>query len=283
MMRAVKLFFAAAVVSAVVTACTDTYLYDQRREDKVPSDRTVSVVGEFCTPGSDEVVRPIKILIAMDASQSMRVSDPDGTRAQATVDLIDSLPTDSEIFIAVMVFAGSTPQMLTTSGLDEFEPLERYTEAEKLRLKSRILAYKSAGTDPDRDATDFVKPLAQIYSLVNRDIANTRVMNRGSETRGRYSVIFLSDGQPTRNQDDELLCGDAVRRIRQLKDLADDVKVNTVNVFVPDQPVASSLCEFDGGVSVPAGGSSCLIPNLPPGTCPKDAITPKMGTGKHGA
>ena len=72
-------------------------------------------------------------------------------------------------------------------------------------------------------------------------------MQMNDETRARYSVIFLSDGQPTNNQDDELLCGDAVRRIRQLKDLADDVKVNTVHVFIPTQPLASTACMLRRG------------------------------------
>jgi len=161
---------------AFIIGCTNAFLFDERRDDQLSVDRTMSLAGEFCTPKSDEVTRPVKIVIAMDASQSMRVTDPDGTRAQAAVDLIDSLPLDSEISFAVMVFAGSTPQMLTISGLDEFEKLESYTPAQKLRLRSRILSYRSTGTDPNRDSTDFVKPLAQIYSLINRDIANTRIM-----------------------------------------------------------------------------------------------------------
>ena len=98
-------------------------------------------------------------------------------------------------------------------------------------LWQRVLNFAVPGATVNRDSTDFVKPLSDIYSLINRDIAENRIAQGNDETRARYSVIFLSDGQPTRNQDDELLCGDAVRRIRQLKDLADDVKVNTVHVF----------------------------------------------------
>ena len=46
------------------------------------------------------MVRPIKILIAIDASQSMRVSDPNGTRATAVVQLLNSLPRDPKISFA---------------------------------------------------------------------------------------------------------------------------------------------------------------------------------------
>lgn len=264
----VKVGVTAFVVAAMLGACTNTYLYDERRDDEVPRDRTLTLVGSFCTPSPNEVVRPIKIIIAMDASQSMAVTDPNGTRAQAAVDLLDSLPNEPEIYFVVMLFAGSTPAFLTKSGLNEFERVIDYSLSDKNQLRQRILSFTVPGAMTNRDSTDFVKPLSDIYGLINRDIAENRLLQGNDETRARYSVIFLSDGQPTINQDDELLCGDAVRRIRQLKDLADDVKVNTVHVFTPSQPVASSACDFDGGIFVPIGGSTCGIPDLPAGACP---------------
>ncbi len=280
-MTEVKRGWAIALSAAVVgvfavSSCTDTYLYDERRDDQLPRDRTVQFEGEFCTPATNEVVRPIKILVAMDASQSMRVTDPNGTRAQAVVELINNLPQEREIYLAVMVFAGSTTAFLTRDALGrnvaEFIPIPDINPTEQTLLKQAILNYAAPGNTANRDSTDFVKPLSDIYAMINRDIANTRLMRDAGATQGqtvaRYSVIFLSDGQPTNNQDDELLCGDAVRRIRQLKDLADDVKVNTVHVFLPSQPVASTNCDIDGGIVPPAGGTACRIPNLPPGSCP---------------
>jgi hypothetical protein len=265
-----RAFAVGAVVGFVVSACSDAYLYDQRREAVVPSDRTVSLEGAFCTPATDEVIRPIKILIAMDASQSMKVTDPNGTRAQAVADLIANLPQEKEVYLTTMVFAGSTTAFLTKSGLNEFESITSLSPTDVLLLQQRILNYTNPSTAANRDSTDFVKPLADIYALINRDLANTRLSAgaNANQTMPKYSVIFLSDGQPTDPQDDQLLCGDAVRRIRQLKDLADDVTVNTVNVFLPAQPIASSLCDFDGGITVPVGGSTCALPQLPPGTCP---------------
>lgn len=259
---------AAFTAAAFLAACTNTYLYDERREDQLPRDRTLTLEGEFCTPSPNEVVRPIKILIAMDASQSMSVTDPNGSRAQAAVDLLDALPQEPEISFVVMLFAGSTTAWLSRSGVAEFDRVIDYTPDDKTRLKQRILNFVVSGTAANRDSTDFVKPLSDIYALLNGDISASRLAAGSNETRARYSIIFLSDGQPTNNQDDELLCGDAVRRLRQLKDLADDVRVNTVHVFQPVQPIASSNCDFDAGVTTPTGGSSCRIPNLPPGACP---------------
>src|SRR5205823_12649642 len=93
--------------------CTGSYLYDERRSDQAPEDKAFALQGGFCTLGTNEVVRPIKILVAMDASQSMKTNDPGGSRAYAIIDLIESLPNDPEIFIAVMLFAGSTSVYFT--------------------------------------------------------------------------------------------------------------------------------------------------------------------------
>lgn len=283
-----------------ILSCTDTYLEDPRNQSAVPADRTVAVEGEFCTASPNEVVRPIKIALLMDASQSMRVTDPMGTRATAMIDLMANLPQDPEVYITVLTFAGSTSGWLIANAqgqqLPQFHQLaphcsisrskgcaqdsdcDRETPAgqscdpgvspqERLNVAQRLLNFSTAGVpNPNRDSTDFVKPLADIYSLIAKDIGDTRV-NLGMETRARYSVIFLSDGHPTNNQDDELLCMDAVTRIRQLKDLADDVRVNTVHVFNPVQPVTSTVCILDGGMTT-TGGSSCRMPVLPPGACP---------------
>jgi hypothetical protein len=258
---------AVALAFGFAAACTDTYLFNPRRDEQLPRDRTITLEGEFCTPAPNEVTRPIKILIAMDASQSMRVTDPDGTRAVAVVALLDALPQEKEVSFAVMLFAGNTTAWLTKSGLTEFERVIDYSADDKTRLRQRILNFATTGNDANRDATDFVKPLSDMFTLISDDLARSHAMST-DETRPRYSVIFLSDGQPTINQDDELLCGDAVRRIRQLKDQADDVRLNTVHVFLPNQPIDSSNCDLDGGFNAPASGSSCRIPSLPPGSCP---------------
>ncbi|WP_257453076.1 VWA domain-containing protein [Archangium lipolyticum] len=255
-----------ASVVAVV-ACTDAYLYDGRRDQEVPVDRAVALEGQVCTVGSNQVVRPIKIIAALDASQSMNVSDPDGTRATALVQLIDSLPKDDEVYLAVMVFAGSTSAYLTQSGApptveDGFVRVSELDNNKRLNLVQRLLTYRNPDTSPNRDATDFVKPLADIYTLINRDISRSRLEPGGAQAlaQARYSVIFLSDGRPTTDQDRDLLQGDAVVRIRQLKDLVEDVRVNTVHVFQPLQPV-STVCELLPDGTAGDGGCPMLLIN----------------------
>ncbi|SEK24365.1 hypothetical protein SAMN05444354_10180 [Stigmatella aurantiaca] len=245
---------------AVVAACTDAYLYDERRGEQLPVDRAVAFEGRFCTVGTNEVLRPIKVIVAMDASQSMNVSDPDGARATALINLLDGLPDDPEVSVAVVLFAGSTTAYLTQSGtppVDGFVQVASLTDAQKLNMRRTLLNFQNPDNSPNRDATDFVKPLADIYSLINTDIALSRSDAGSSQAlaQARYSVIFLSDGRPSNDQDDELLQGDAVVRIRQLKDLVEDVRVNTVHVFNPTQPV-SSVCDLTGD-----GGCPLLLIN----------------------
>ncbi len=247
-------------------SCTDAYLYDGRRDDQLPQDRSLSLEGRLCTVGANEVVRPIKILLALDGSQSMAVTDPDGTRARAVIELFENLPNDPEVYVAVMVFAGSVTAFLTTTGRPEFERLVDLDQNERNILIDRLLNFTTP--TPNRDATDFVKALADIYAMLSRDINSSRqnATAQGAESRGRYSVIFLSDGHPTQNQDDELLCGDAVTRIRQLRDLVEDVRFNTVHVFNPVQPL-SSACDLSSYTPPPVS-SSCRFPSLAPTACP---------------
>ena len=244
---------AAAALAGILglgIACTQSYLYDERRRDQLPTDRTVTLEGRICTLGTNDVVRPIKILFAFDASQSMRVSDPNGTRATAVVQLLNSLPHDPNIDFAVMLFAGSTTAFLTKTGLGQFDPLLSYTPADLTTLEDQILNFQNPNAN--RDSTDFVKALAEIYAVLSSDITSVRNNPTGAsaEALPRYIVIFLSDGHPTFNQDDELFQGDAVKRIRQLRILADDVIFNTVHVFAPIQPV-SSICDVTGDAGCP--------------------------------
>lgn len=261
---------AACTAAIGVFACTNSYLYDQRRETEVAADRTLTLRGQFCAPAPSQVLRPIKIVIAMDASQSMAISDPSGSRALATVALLDNLPQEPEVEFVVMLFAGSTTAWLSKTGLNQFERVVDYSQSDKDLLRQRILNFTVVGTMANRDSTDFVKPLNDIYALINKDIAEARLQMASEDARARYSVIFLSDGQPTVNQDRELICNEPneLTKLRNLKDLADDVRVNTVHVFKPTQRIDSSACNVDGGISIPVGGSSCELPDLPPGSCP---------------
>ena len=204
---------ALAGCSASVVACTQRYLYDERRRRPAPGGPDVTIEGRFCTLGTNEVVRPIKILFAMDASQSMRVTDPNGTRASAVVELIRLAAPRPEDLLqrdALRRQHHRAPHQDRPARVRAaVSPTPRRTAP---RSQDQILNFTNPQL-PNRDSTDFVKPLADIYALINTDIAeirNNATAAAGGDPRPLL-VIFLSDGHPTINQDDELLQGDAVR------------------------------------------------------------------------
>lgn len=232
--------------------CTDAYVYDPDEGHVGAVDRAVSVRGRFCTEKVNDVIRPIKILLAMDTSQSMAVTDPNGTRATALVNLLDGLPDEPEVYLGVMVFAGNVA-WITNGGRSGFQQLVTMTPTDRIQLAQTLLSYAYAGgvgTGPNRDATDFVKPLDEIYATISRDVSDTRTQSLASGTpvRPRYHVIFLSDGHPRSDQDDEIW--PRCRAIRSLRFEAADVRLNTVHVFLPDIPVNPSCT---------AGGCQILV------------------------
>ena len=130
-----------------------SYLYDERRRDQLPVDRTAGARGALLHPAAtNDVVRPIKILFAFDASQSMPVTDPDGTRAWPRWSSCSTrCPSDPKIYFAVMLFAGSTTAFLTKSGLAEFEQLLAYTPADFTLLVDQILNFTQPQRQPGLD------------------------------------------------------------------------------------------------------------------------------------
>lgn len=236
-----KRALAMAVLLAV--GCTDSTLYNPIPHDKPVLDRAVRINGHFCTDAADSVVRPVKIIVAMDTSQSMQVNDPNGTRAQAIVDLLNSFPNDDpEIYVGVLLFAGFTPVWLTNGGLPGFTQVMGMSDAQKTVLEAKVLSYGYANNTPNRGATDFVKPLDEVYATISRDISSTQAQqaSTGVPIRPQYSVIFLTDGAPSFPEDDDI--DSRVKAIRSLRFQAGDVRFNTVHVFDPITP-PSPICD----------------------------------------
>ncbi len=232
-----------ALMAALVfslSGCTDVFLKDPNIGKQGATDRAITVAGEFCAEGAQDVVRPVKILLAMDTSQSMAATDPNGTRAAALVQLLENLPEDPEVYVGVMLFAGDVT-WLTHGGTRGFVRVNSLTSQDRQQLATTLLTYAYAGSDitgPNRDITDFVKPLDEIFATVSRDVSESR--SSGSENLGRatYSVIFLSDGHPRQNQDEDIFV--RAGAIRALRSDAGEVRLHAVHVFLPEQPVPTS-------------------------------------------
>jgi hypothetical protein len=237
-----NLRLALALALVATAGCTDSNLYEPIAHDRPVLDRAVQIKGHFCTDAANSVVRPVKILVAMDTSQSMQVTDPNSTRGKALTDLIDSFPKDDpEVYIGVLLFAGFTPVWLTNGGLAGFQQVQGMTPTDTTVLESKIQSYGFANNNPNRGATDFVKPLDEIYATISRDISDVQRQQTqsGVPIRAQYAVIFLTDGAPSFPEDDEIAA--RVKAIRLLHEQTGDVKLNTVHVFDPVTP-PSPIC-----------------------------------------
>ncbi|HUB09148.1 MAG TPA: VWA domain-containing protein [Myxococcales bacterium] len=250
MKRPTRLLPAAALTLA---SCTGVYLYDLGSPAPPPVDRQIQLQGQFCTLGPNDVLSPVKIFFVMDGSGSMNISDPQNTRGQAMVDLLNTFPqNDPNVWFTAMVFAGQITKFVTKSAQPQFDQLETYSQQDLETVAANIYEY-SAINGPQNSqnvgSTDFVKPLNDVFTVIATDISRSLNEDGGvGSAPPRYSVIFLSDGSPTFDEDNEI--PGLVERIRDLSTQLQpygSVTFNTVHVFNPATPIAQGCVVDDAG------------------------------------
>jgi hypothetical protein len=220
----------------MLVACSDAHLYTDFNAPRTDFDRYIGVSGRICTEAPADVVRPIKIMFAIDSSQSMGTTDPLGTRAQAVLDLIDALPQDPSVYIGVLLFAGQEAWLTQWNGVEGFIAVTDLSAQQKTILTTQLTTFTTPNnTNLNRDVTDFVKPLDVAITTIGRDIDKYEAAGLNSiASRIQYSIVFLSDGQPRFDQDDQIFA--RVDALRGLRIRTGDVKLNTVHVFNPVNP-----------------------------------------------
>lgn len=220
---------------------------------------TVNLSGAFCTDDPAKLLAPVKIVFALDYSQSMAVSDPTTSRAQAVLDVISRLGQSEALSIAVLLFRGDV-NVITKVTQPDGTLLDGFTPSTQLDLTALSVALHVGLPAPetvDQQTTDFIGALSRVRGLIEDDILTTQT-NPDLLARSRYLVIFLSDGIPTKNYPPGCQPGglggnacpvclpsieQSVLQIARLKDTgAGDVRVNTAYVFnntdVPPPPAA---------------------------------------------
>ncbi len=237
----------AVLTTACFTPASDMPLPEPTRTDVLE--------GEICSAMAG-AARPIKVLIALDTSRSVQVTDPSGSRAEAVLSLLDALPRDVEVSVAVMLFAGSATELPVDAEGSAFKSVSQLSAQDRSALRERILRFAPPGGGAD--GTDFVLALSGIHTTVSLDIGLDQAAKRPAAA---YAVLFVSDGGPATRQDDLLLCGDAVTRVRALGELARGVSVHTAFVFNPLQPPATC------NEPLPSSPSVCALPVTTAATC----------------
>lgn len=190
----------ALVATLLCTSCTSAYLDLPPPALTVTTPSTVNVSGSFCTEDPTALLAPVKLLFVLDYSQSMIVSDPETQRAAAVVEVIDRLGKSAGLEIGVMMFRGDVnviTKALNPDGTkrDGFTPSLLLDTTE---LRAALHAGLPAPQNVDQETTDFIGALSRARGLIEDDILRNQA-DPDLLARSRYSVIFLSDGIPTKN------------------------------------------------------------------------------------
>ncbi len=170
----------------------------------------------------DAGMRETKFIFAFEDSISLSVTDPDGQRAAALASFFELQPSDTSILI--VKFWASSIAALTPTQTFAFTPISSWSTAMRASLQPSILSHSA----PTGDGRQFLLLLSEMQRVVAADIA------RGGSAN--YQVILISDSSTT-NEDQALLCGNAVSGFPALDDAKNSARFSAVRVLRPKQAI----------------------------------------------
>ncbi len=247
-MKTIPTFLLSALVLA---GCTDARLWRPGRLERVPGEPPPEppkpeepiryTVGDvFCTPPSQEVVIPFKLLIILDYSGSMDQSDPQMLRIQAVEDLVASFSDEPFVYFGFLRF-GTNPVPLP--GLDK-----DFTNNPQV-LQAALTELRRRNTVPE-GATNYQAALEWAYEAIQQD------RDRPDHIAGtKYGILFVTDGRPNEpeqgNPDQALAANrpkirdritgcDGYKADEPLNTLTEFINTYFINTQGPD-PLASDL------------------------------------------
>ncbi|MDP3157957.1 MAG: VWA domain-containing protein [Archangium sp.] len=203
-MKALPASFIAALVAV---GCTDA-LVEKRQVQDINVDNRIAIAGRVCTTPPDPSGFPVKVVLVVDQSGSMCVSDPPGSqgnmgfcqvngfnqgnmqpaRVRAMQRLLQQFRSQPNVQVALVPFEtnvkGVWPQ---PSGMNP----QRFGRP-NAELDDRLNALQSELGK----GTDYQGALAYAYSLIASDIVETEATTPEVLPRTRYIVVFLTDGVP---------------------------------------------------------------------------------------
>ncbi len=192
----------------LLTGCTGTLL-ERPPVEEVNVDNKLSISGRVCTDEPDLEGFPVKVVVIVDQSGSMCISDPPGSQGQmgfcemygtvpdgvtqparvrAINRLLDQFEQQNNVTVALVPFETNVREPWPTlAGADS----ERFARPDG-SLRGRVNDLQSQLGK----GTDYQGALAYTYALISSDIARTEAMNPASLPRTRYVVVFVTDGVP---------------------------------------------------------------------------------------
>ncbi|MBI4822057.1 MAG: VWA domain-containing protein [Deltaproteobacteria bacterium] len=164
-----------ALQLSLLAACSDTGLEPVQKAGPPPVDDKLALTGSICTKVPEDALFPVKILLVIDTSYSMRVTDPAQQRVRAVQQLIDRYAGNPSVEFAVIAFDAVVSNI--TDGFTSTPDLGR--------ISGRL-------DDSDR-LTDYQGALGAAYAVLSKDMIESSPAERA---RSKYVVVFFSDGVP---------------------------------------------------------------------------------------
>lgn len=170
-------------------ACTKADLYIPELLYRAPPDNRLRVEGTMCAEPSDSLQSFLKVMLVIDRSNSMQVTDPNNRRIGATQDLVRRFVDDPRtlslrpgVEFAVVSFYGDVvTHTRNNRGLPGFS----HEGAAVLFSLTQVARTGSL--------TSYSNALAQAFLLLDADMAR---LDEVARARSRYEVVFISDGYP---------------------------------------------------------------------------------------
>lgn len=168
--------------SLALSGCTDRSLFAAPGLGEGPIDNKVAIQSTFCTEDPTTLDFPVKILFAVDTSQSMNRTDPTGQRLLAVQEVVDTYILDPGVEFAVIQFSGFTNVLTQRSpGVDGFTRDRDNIDQAIVRL--------GVAEQP----TNYESAIQNIARVLADDMMITPEEDLA---RAKYVVIFMSDGLP---------------------------------------------------------------------------------------
>lgn len=168
------------LATVLLAGCTDVSLLPANYVAKMND-------GQYCTNTSDNYDVPVRILLIIDTSASMKENDPGGNRGVAAGDLISKFGDKKNVEFAFIQFNTAALQVTTSFTRDPAELAAGLNELNKME-----------------GFTNYTGALNEANTLILKDLAEVRKELAAAEAakldtrfmRPYYFVVFLSDGIP---------------------------------------------------------------------------------------
>lgn len=198
---------AAVVLVGLGLGCTDRDIFKQPGLGAGPVDNKLAIQSSFCTEDPTRVEFPVKILFAVDTSQSMIQTDPAGRRLTAVQEVVDAYINDPGVSFAIIAFA-SASNVLTNNPVTREPGFTR----DRMELDTAIVRLGLA-----EQPTNYEGAIDQIFTVLARDMQGSDELTLA---RSKYVIIFISDGlpnpvRPPSNTRESII--DSIEEIQNLK------------------------------------------------------------------